>query len=305
MILVRTFPPSPKRSSRLPENRFFSLCYRIFGAIWCDMQIPYRIENAFYRISDFFIKRLPQPVPDANRIANTRLIAHRGIFDNKRVFENTLSAFEPVKAHGIWGIEFDIRWTKDLHPVVFHDPNCRRLFNRKAVIREMSLKEVTASFPRIPTLADVIKKYGKALHFMVELKERFTAAEHQNQRLCDLFAGLTPSVDFHLMSLSPQIFNSVIFVPPEAMIPIAELNAGKLADMALRKKYSGVAGHYLLMRNPVLKKMSQQGRRIGTGFVNSMNCCYREVNRGVTWLFSDRAMAIQQVLGRPPRRHRK
>lgn len=270
------------------------------------MSIPLWIENAFFRISDLIFEKLPQPVPGSNQIADARVIAHRGVYDNKSVFENTLPAFERVMAGGVWGVEFDIRWTRDLHPVVFHDSDCRRIFGDPAIIRELTRREIATRFPQIPSLADVIEKYGKALHLMIELKEDFIAADRQNQILCELFSGLSPTADFHLMSLCPEDFHSVTCVPSEALIPIAETNPRRLADMALQKKYGGVAGHYLLLREPVLKKMSKHCRGVGTGFINSINCFFREVNRGVTWLFSDRAIALAQARRRclmpPPHR---
>lgn len=259
------------------------------------MSKPFLIENAFCRISDFIFEKLPQPVPNSAQIAKARVIAHRGVYDNKSVFENTLPAFEQVKADGVWGVELDVRWTRDCHPVVFHDSDCRRMFGDSAIIRELTRREVATRFPQIPSLADVIEKFGKTLHLMIELKEDFIAVDRQNQILCELFSGLSPADDFHLMSLCPENFHSVTCVPPEALIPIAETNPGRLANMALKKKYGGVAGHYLLLRDPVLRRMSADCRGVGTGFINSVNCFFREVNRGVTWVFSDRAMVLARA----------
>lgn len=81
------------------------------------MAVPFWIENAFFRRSDFLSERLPQPEPSFKKIMNARLISRRGIDDNRKVFENILPAFDRVKASGIWGIEIDIQWTRDLQPV--------------------------------------------------------------------------------------------------------------------------------------------------------------------------------------------
>src|SRR5665648_751644 len=52
--------------------------------------------------------------------------AHRGLFHNENNPENTLSAFELAIDKG-YGIEFDVRITKDNIPVVVHDLNLLRV----------------------------------------------------------------------------------------------------------------------------------------------------------------------------------
>ena len=260
------------------------------------MALPFWIENAFFRISDFLSEKLPRPEPTSEKFINARLISHRGIYDNRRVYENTLPAFGKAKSEGIWGIELDIQWTRDMQPVVSHDPDCRRLFGENASIGELSLKEVISRFPMIPPLADVIQRYGGALHLMAEIKPYFVASKRLNEVLSELFSSLQPTRDFHLLSLHPQLFSGITFIPPETMIPIAETNAGAVSDMVLQRGYGGMAGHYILLQNDSLKKLSRNRLPVGTGFINSKNCLYREVNRGITWLFSDRSTEIRKFM---------
>jgi glycerophosphoryl diester phosphodiesterase len=35
---------------------------------------------------------------------------------------------------------------------------------------------------------------------------------------------------------------------------------------------------------------------LATGYVNSKNCLFRELNRGVEWIFSDNAVELQKVV---------
>ncbi|MFZ3045375.1 MAG: glycerophosphodiester phosphodiesterase family protein, partial [Desulfatirhabdiaceae bacterium] len=184
------------------------------------MALPFWIEKAFFRISDFLSEKRPRPEPTSEKFINARLISHRGIYDNHRVYENTLPAFDQAKAEGIWGIELDIQWTRDMQPVVSHDPDCRRLFKENASIGELSLKAVKSRFPMIPTLADVIQRYGGTLHLMAEIKPHSVASKRLNEVLSELFSSLQPARDFHLLSLHPQLFSDISFCPPETMIPI-------------------------------------------------------------------------------------
>jgi len=258
--------------------------------------LPFWIENAFFRVSDFLSEKLPRPEPSPEKFMNARLISHRGMYDNRRVYENTLPAFDQAKAEGVWGIELDIQWTRDMQPVVSHDPDCRRLFKENARIGELSLKAVKSRFPMIPPLADVIQRYGGRLHLMVEIKPHFVASTRLNDVLSELFSSLEPARDFHLLSLHPQLFSDISFIPPETMIPIAEANVGTVSDMVLQKGYGGMAGHYMLLKNNILRKLSRNCLPVGTGFINSKKCLYREVNRGVTWLFTDRATKIRNFM---------
>jgi len=57
-----------------------------------------------------------------------------------------------------------------------------------------------------------------------------------------------------------------------------------------------MTGHYMLLQNNTVRKLSRNRLPVGTGFINSKNCLYREVTRGVTWLFSDRATEIQKLM---------
>ena len=57
-----------------------------------------------------------------------KIIAHRGVFDNEKVVENTLESFKKA-IHYHYPIELDVQLTKDNYLVVFHDESLRRLSN--------------------------------------------------------------------------------------------------------------------------------------------------------------------------------
>ena len=80
------------------------------------------IEKSFKRLADGVFAVLPRPVPNIEGLRGCKIISHRGEHDNRQVFENTLAAFDRVRDGGVWGIELDIRWTKDLQPLCFMTP---------------------------------------------------------------------------------------------------------------------------------------------------------------------------------------
>jgi glycerophosphoryl diester phosphodiesterase len=262
-------------------------------------ELPKSLETVLIRCIDFFFRIWPQPFPGHDRLNTSKIVSHRGEHDNRMVFENTIEAFDLAYKKGIWGIEFDIRWTKDLHAVVVHDADLKRVFGIDLSIGEVTRDELQSRCPAVPTLVEVIEKYGKKLHFMIEIKaEAYPDPERQNDILRDCFAPLSPRLDYHLMSLTPQMFNLITFVPPSNLIPIAILNMTQFSDLAIERDYCGVAGHYLLLNNTKLEKHRKKGQHVGTGYPASKNCLFREVNRGVEWIFSNNAGELQGIVNR-------
>lgn len=87
--------------------------------------------------------RLRQPRKTTNPLLDTFLtklrkapIAHRG-----GTPENTLIAIRNSKASGASGIEVDLAFTKDGHPVILHDDTVERTSNGKGDISNMTLEE--------------------------------------------------------------------------------------------------------------------------------------------------------------------
>ena len=69
----------------------------------------------------------------------------------------------------------------------------------------------------------------------------------------------------------------------------------RISRLALAKRWGGVAGHYLMTTGGVIARHHRAGQRIGTGFADSPRSLYREIHRGVDWIFSNRAAAMQAV----------
>jgi glycerophosphoryl diester phosphodiesterase len=260
------------------------------------MNISFWLEQWFHQGVDLFFEKMPQPLPDMEKFEQCKIVSHRGEHDNKTVYENTIPAFDQAVEAGVWGIEFDIRWTRDLQPVVFHDQDLRRVFKYDTTINQVTLTDLKAQCKLIPALSEVIQKYGKKMHFMVEIKnETYPDPTYQTNVLRDLFNQLTPELDFHLVALNPETFKLINFVPPSTFVPSARLNVKQLSDLALKESYGGIAGHYLLINNGLLGRHHTLNQRIGTGYIRSKNCLFRELNRGVEWIFSNHAVKLQSI----------
>lgn len=110
---------------------------------------------------------------------STRIIAHRGAKHARP--ENTQAAFDQALAEGADGIELDLQLTRDGVPVVFHDHTLRKLGQPRQRLSALSLAELRAldfgawydsSFAgqRIPTLEEVLFRYGHRTELSLELK---------------------------------------------------------------------------------------------------------------------------------------
>ena len=257
------------------------------------MQSP---EQYLQNLVDIFFAIMPRSEPDISTLRNCKIVSHRGEHNNIDIMENTMAAFEQVYRDGIWGIEFDVRWSKDLQPVVIHDTDCARVFDNPLKISEHSLAEIQSRIPQVPDLQQVIEQFGKKLHLMIEIKqEDFPNIELQRSRLGNLLSGLTPAQDYHLLALNTELFDLFDIAPKCAMLPVAEFNLARLSQQAIDNRYAGISGQYLLLTNKQIKKQRKQIQKVGVGFVSSRFSFYRELNRNIDWIFTDHAIKLNHI----------
>ena len=102
--------------------------------------------------------------------------AHRGLHDiQKGIVENTLPAFIAARDQG-FGMELDIRFTKDMQVVVFHDDDLLRLAGDPRRVNQLTLAELKAiplmgiDGARVPTLREVLDVVDGRTPLLVELK---------------------------------------------------------------------------------------------------------------------------------------
>ena len=108
----------------------------------------------------------------AKPFCGKRYYAHRGLHGNG-VCENSMEAFRLAMESG-YGIELDVRLTKDDRLIVFHDDTPERLCGEKRCVRAMRLEEIQKlSLPdgqKIPLFGDVLSLVQGRVPLMVEIK---------------------------------------------------------------------------------------------------------------------------------------
>lgn len=131
------------------------------------------------------------------QVFSRQLIAHRGLHNNKGdAPENSLAAFKLAVEAG-YGIELDVRETKDEQLVICHDDNLKRVAGVKKKVSGMSLKEVKEvslfqSREHIPTFEEALSVIGGRVPLIVEVKSE----DFQNvRRLCTAVASVLDSYE--------------------------------------------------------------------------------------------------------------
>src|SRR5699024_6106088 len=99
-----------------------------------------------------------------------------------------------------------------------------------------------------------------------------------------------------ILALNTALFAAVRELPGRCHLPVARLNSGAMLDYALTHACAGLAGHYSLLGQEHVAELQAAGQQVGTGFVDSRNILWREINRGVDWIFSNRAADLQRLV---------
>jgi glycerophosphoryl diester phosphodiesterase len=96
-------------------------------------------------------------------------LGHRGT----RIYapENTFQAFDIALEHGCDGFEFDVRRTADGIPVVCHDAHFHHILVADHTLAELRLGN------ELPTLEEVLGRYGDRAYLNIELKDAGLEAE--------------------------------------------------------------------------------------------------------------------------------
>lgn len=128
-----------------------------------------------------------------------RLFAHRGLFDNHEgIPENSLAAFRRAADYG-YGIELDVRLTKDNVPILMHDAKTDRMVRDERgdrviglttdyTLEQMKRFHLLDTEEPVPTLAEALELINGKVPVIVEIKSEdmdpsMPVCEYANQVL--------------------------------------------------------------------------------------------------------------------------
>ena len=157
--------------------------------------------------------------------------AHRGLHaKDKSVPENSLAAFRLAVESG-YGIELDIRFTKDKQLVVFHDDTLLRMCGVDRRVDSFTYDELQEfrlldSNERIPLFSEVLSLVDGRIPLLVELKsgpENTLLCQHAYAML-KRYHGRYCIESFHPMivrwfkKIAPEILRGQLSAPPSAFV---------------------------------------------------------------------------------------
>jgi glycerophosphoryl diester phosphodiesterase len=255
------------------------------------------LESILNNIVSWIFALWPQPRPTNEQLAATKIVAHRGVHENNIATENTMRAFQLAAENNIWGIELDLHFTSDNIPVVIHDPDAGRVFQRPdIIIANCTASEIKTQIPELPLFSEVLNAFAGRLHLMIEVKEDLLQNASAQQNLKSLLAPLTPVKDYHLLSLNPDLLEPLKFAPKAAYLDVMWLNP----SYTLRKNHDlghgAIAGHFLFFTIRVIQQLRIHNKSFGVGFLDSRNSLYREVHRGADFIFTNHPLSLKKYL---------
>lgn len=139
----------------------------------------------------------------------SKIIAHRGIFDNKKIPENSLKAFQNALNKKI-PIELDVQLTKDDVLVVFHDDDLMRMCGYDGILQEKTYEEIKKyslldTKEKIPTFQEVLDLVNDKVFLDIEVK-----GTKRIQKTCDVLLKLLEGHNNYVIkSFHPGIIRTI------------------------------------------------------------------------------------------------
>ncbi len=166
--------------------------------------------------------------------------AHRGLHDGGRA-ENSISAFRAAKEAG-FGIELDVRLSKDGELVVFHDPTLNRVCGIDGKVIDFTAEELagmrlSGTSDGIPTFREVLELIDGAVPLLIEIKMDIGEGGVA-EKLAEVIAGYKG--EYIIESFNPLALKKIKKLLPE--IPRGILSMRYSKD----EKYRGKLLYWLL-----------------------------------------------------------
>lgn len=171
-----------------------------------------------------------------------KIIAHRGVFNNIDIPENSLKAFKKALELN-YPIELDIQLTKDNILIVFHDFNLKRMTGDPRNIQDLTYDEIKKlslinTKEKIPNLEDVLKLINDQVPLDIEIKNTKRISDTCNI----LVKKLKKYHNYDIKSFNPKIVRYL-------KINYPYLNIGYLIDY----KYDSYLLNKLLKNKLMIK----------------------------------------------------
>jgi len=238
----------------------------------------------------------------------TLLISHRGAHEEAP--ENSCEAFKIAVDHGVDGIETDVQLSRDGIPVLFHNPTAYHVSGSRKRISAYTYEQLQAldlrqkgPFVRIPTLADMLKRFSRRTRLLIEIKSR--GPDRVSGRSAELTDKVVSAItclpvgiqaNIYILSFDPDVLARANQTAPQLQyvlntdgsgawcVPVATLMQGNpaldfLAAVCLEKK---------ILSEEVIIWALKRGLKVFTYSCNTRPQVERALALGVDGIMSDK-----------------
>ncbi len=227
-----------------------------------------------------------------------KYIAHRGL--SSKAPENTTKAFELAgQEQKYFGIECDIRTTKDHQFVVFHDEDLSRMMRMKGKIADFDLKELKEitikrgnqvkkyadlHIPTLDEFMDICSYYNKTA--VIEIKE-----VHEMTLLTDLISKLDEHIGLSVIVISFNItylkYLRALSEHIELQLLIDKLDESLIYDARVNHIDISI-NKDVIKKKGVVSRLKKEGFKIGVYTVNDVKDMMRMQSYKVDYLTTDK-----------------
>lgn len=238
-------------------------------------------------------------------------IAHRGA--SRDCPENSIAAFDEALRQGCDAIELDLQLTRDGIPVVYHDRTLHKISSRRHRVASRELAELreldTGAWfdprfagQRILTLAEVLARYSRRTHLLLELKLR--AGQPTRVRLARTVAGMIREADATervlLLCFDPELLDEAAHVFPEVR---TVLNVGRLIPRGSvpsdrLSRLDAISVDVRALTRPVVRAARRAGLPLLVFTCNRRSELDRALGAGAAGVMSDRPGWLRSTLDR-------
>lgn len=185
--------------------------------------------------------------------------AHRGLYDNSRVPENSLAAFRKAVEAG-YAVEMDVRLTKDGRVVVFHDDTLTRMCGISGRVADMTLKELESmrllgTTETIPTFAEFLDTIQGKVPILIEFKTGIPGVEARSicekvEVILQTYEGpyFIESFDYLVLEWfrkhHPEVVRGQLAMGLQCYVPAMGKVAAEMVSMRKRKMLTHLLYNY-------------------------------------------------------------
>lgn len=235
----------------------------------------------------------------AAQAAAPKVIAHRGYWNTKGAYENSIRSLVKADSIGCYGSEFDVWLTKDGVLVVNHDPVINGVVIQDSPASEV-LKQKLGNGENVPTLEEYLTVGGKLKpRLILELKSHDSRKQEKEaaKKIVEMVEkmGLQDKMDY--IVFSKPAFTDLIKMAPQGT-PVYYLNGDFVPQQVKYMKGKGIDYALKVMKKHPewIKKCHELGLEVNVWTVNEpadMQWC---IDNGVDYITTNEPELLQKML---------